>query len=104
MNFTNVVSFLNKAPEGWLDKLNLKQYATLDEERKKYYGLLFATYRTKKIRDYDPEDGAFVGWKPIQIGIGNPIGYKYIGYFAARMVDDVLRSNVLIDRILKPKS
>jgi hypothetical protein len=103
MNFTNVIALtMGSAPEGWAERLALKGFAELDGERKKYYEPLYAKYRTKKIRDYDPDYGNFVGWRPIQIGLGEPIGYRYVGYFAARMIDDVLRSNVLMARVLSP--
>jgi hypothetical protein len=91
---------MNKAPDGWSQKLSLKQQAKLDEERKKYYKPLFAKYRTKKVRDYDYDTGAFCGWKPIQIGIGDPVGYEYVGYFAARMIDQINSSNIIMKRVL----
>lgn len=100
MDFTQVINFTNSAPDGWAEKLTLKQYYNLDTERKKYYEPLYAKYRTKKIRDYDVETGSFVGWRPIDIGIGEPVGYKYVGYFAARMIDNVMRSDILMSRVL----
>jgi hypothetical protein len=95
---------MGSAPEGWLDKLTLEQYAELDEERKPYYEPLFGRYRTKKIRDYDPDYGNFVGWRPVQVGVGDPIAYKYVGYFAAKTIDAALKSNVLASRILANKT
>lgn len=100
MNFNEVVSFMNKAPDGWREKLSLDEYDNLDDERKKYYEPLFAKYRTKKVRDYDLDYGNFIGWRAIKVGIGKPIGHKYVGYFAAKMIDDTLKSNVLMDRVM----
>lgn len=91
------------APAGWKQKVTLKQYAKLGD-RQKYYGPLYAKYRTKKIRDYDPDYGNFVGWKPIQVGIGEPIGYKYVGYWSARLIDQINSSNVIMDRVLNKKN
>lgn len=102
MNFNErvlTVTANRTPPEGWLQKLTLKQYAELNNERKKYYEPLYAKYRTKKIRDYDEYDN-FAGWKPIQIGIGNPISYEYVGYWTARTIDQINNSNVLMSRIL----
>lgn len=93
------VTLGSKAPDGWKQKVTLKQYAKLDD-RQKYYKPLYAKYRTKKIRDYDPDYGNFVSWRPIQVGIGEPIGYEYVGYIEARLIDQVLSSNVLMDRVL----
>lgn len=95
-----VLMVMNKAPAGWAQKLSLRQYAKLDDERKKYYQPTYAKYRTKKVRDYDFDTGQFVGWRPIDIGIGDPIGYKYVGYLAARAMDQINSSNVLMKRIL----
>lgn len=92
---------MNQAPEGWPQKLSLAEYAVLDDERKRYYGPLFAKYRTKKVRDYDPDYGHFVGWRPIQVGIGDPVGYEYVGYIAAKAIDAALNSNVLMERVLR---
>jgi hypothetical protein len=102
MNFSDRVltTTMGPPPKGWLEKLTLKQYAKFDDERKKYYEPLYAKYRTKKIRDYDPDYGNFVGWRPIQVGIGDPVGYKYVGYWAARTIDQINNSNVLMKRIL----
>lgn len=96
-----VLMATNKAPEGWHQKVGLAEYAALDEERKKYYNPLFAKYRTKKVRDYDPDYGHFVGWRPIQVGVGEPIGYEYVGYLPAKAIDAILNSNVLMERVLR---
>lgn len=101
MDYLNTISLTNKPPDGWKLKLSLKQYDKLDAERRKYYEPLYAKYRTKKIRDYDMDYGNFVGWKPIDVGIGEPIGYKYVGYWSARLIDQVNSSNVLMSRIMK---
>lgn len=105
MNFTDRVLDLTRgrAPDGWPEKLDLEGYSKLDSERKKYYEPLYAKYRTKKIRDYDPDYGNFVGWRPIQVGVGDPIGYRYVGYIAARTIDQVNSSNVLMARVMNPK-
>lgn len=101
MIFNNrVLLIMNKAPEGWKQKLTLKQFDKLVKDNKKYYKPLFAIYRTKKIRDYDPETGAYAGWKSVQIGVGEPIGYEYVGYFEAKLIDNLLKSNILMSRIL----
>lgn len=95
-----VLQFMDRAPERWEQKLSLSEYASLEDAKKRYYKPLFDKYKTKKIRDYDPEYGYFVGWRPIQIGLGNPVAYEYVGYLSARMIDDVFRSNILMERIL----
>lgn len=100
MDFNSAISFANKAPEGWKEKLTLDEYAKLEDERKQYYKPLFAKYRTKKVRDYDLDTGKYVGWKETQVGIGEPTGYEYVGYFTAKMIDDILNSNVLMQRIM----
>lgn len=102
MNFSErVLTMGMEAPEGWKQKVTLKQYAKLGD-RQKYYEPLYAKYRTKKIRDYDECDN-FAGWKPIQIGIGDPIAYEYVSYWAARTIDQLNSSNVLTERILNRK-
>ncbi len=104
MNFSERIIMANKqAPDGWKQKLSLEEYALIDADKKKYYAPLFAKYRTKKIRDYDPDYGNFVGWRPISVGVGAPIGYEYVGYMAAKMIDNALSSNVLMSRIMKGK-
>lgn len=103
MNNKRIITSFNRAPDGWKQDLSLSEYNSLDSERRKYYAPLYAKYRTKKIRDYDPDYGNFVGWKPIQVGIGNPIGYEHVGYFAAKMIDSVNNSNVLMSRILNKR-
>lgn len=82
-------------------KLSLQEFAALEYGRGKYYAPIYAKYRTKKIRDYDLDTGDFAGWKAIQVGIGECVGYEYIGYFEARLVDSILNSNVLMKRVLK---
>lgn len=96
-----IILAMDRAPTGWPVKLSLRQYAKLDDERKRYYKPLFAKYRTKKVRDYDPDCGHFVGWRPVEIGIGDPIGYKYVGYLAARVIDSIFTTNVFMQRVLK---
>lgn len=104
MDYGRVMMALDKAPTGWPERLFLTEYSALDSERKKYYSPLYAKYRTKKIRDYDLDYGNFVGWKPIQVGVGEPVGYKYVGYVAATTIDRVMDSSVLVKRaISKPK-
>lgn len=101
MTFTDKISFvMDKAPAGWKQRLSLFGYDKLDNERKQYYGPVYARYRTKKVRDYDFDTGQFCGWKPVQVGIGVPIGYKYVGYFVAREIDQINRSNILMRRVL----
>jgi hypothetical protein len=99
MQFTTAINFAYEPPEGWKKKVTLAQYAKLGDKQK-YYEPLYAKYRTKKIRDYDIDTGQFVGWRPIQVGIGDPTSYKYVGYFEARMIDQINSSNVLMDRVL----
>jgi hypothetical protein len=102
VNYTNIVTMtINKPPKGWPETLTLTQYEKLDDERKKYYHPTYDKYRTKKVRDYDFDTGEFVGWKPIQIGLGAVTGYEYVGYYAAKEIDAILNSNVLMQRILK---
>lgn len=102
--YDSISMAMDKPLEGWPVKLTLKQYTKLDDDRKRYYGSLYAKYRTKKIRDYDQDTGKFCGWRPIQVGIGEPIGWKYVGYLAAKLIDDTLSSNVLMSRVLnRPK-
>lgn len=104
MLFNDLVTFDKRAPEGWKQKLSLSQYNKLDDEKKKYYQPLYAKYKTKKRRSYDYDTGAYCGWEEYQVGIGSPTSYEYVGYFAARTIDQMLNSNVLMDRILnKPK-
>lgn len=101
MDFANVIDFTMKMglPDGWKQNLSVEEYAE-SGDKKKHYRPLYAKYRTKKIRDYDFDYGNFVGWKPVQVGIGEPIGYEYVGYFEAHMIDQVEKSNVLMARIL----
>lgn len=94
-----IVSFDKRAPKGWKQNVGVAEYEQLDD-RQKYYEPLYAKYRTKKIRDYDPDYGNFVGWKPIQVGLGEPISYRYVGYFEARVIDQLLSSNVLMQRVM----
>lgn len=103
MQFNTLVSFGYKAPDGWKQKLTLAQYAKIDEEKKKYYKPLYAKYRTVKHRAYDIDTGQFCGWEPHQVGIGEPIRYEYVGYWEARTIDQLMTSNVLIDRVLNKK-
>jgi hypothetical protein len=93
-----------EAPEGWKQKLTILQYEKLDDEKKKYYKPLFAKYRTVKHRTYDFDTGQFCGWEPHQVGIGAPIGYEYVGYWAALTIDQLNSSNVLMERVLNKKS
>lgn len=103
MNFSDKVLLIGMAaPEGWKQKVTLKQYAKLGD-RQKYYEPLYAKYRTKKIRDYDPDYGNFIGWRPIQVGIGDATTYKYVGYWVARTIDQLNSSNVLTERIFNKK-
>ncbi len=100
MKFNEQVTQLtDKPPEGWEAKLFPDEYAELDSERKVYYSAVYAKYRTKKYRAYG-EYGEFEGWQPMQVGVGKPIGYRYHGVIIARAVDSVLKSNVLMTRIL----
>lgn len=103
MNFSErvLLTTMGPSPKGWEQNVTLKQYAKLGD-RQKYYEPVYAKYRTKKIRDYDEYD-TFAGWKPIQVGIGEPISYKYMGYYAARTIDQINSSNVLMDRVLNKK-
>lgn len=104
MDYAQVITSIDRAPEGWLQRLSLGEYDALDDKARRYYEPLFARYRTKKVRDYDPDYGNFVGWRPIQVGVGEPIGYKYVGYIAAQAIDRIMDSNVLTARVLsRPK-
>lgn len=102
MNYQGVIAstMFGKAPDGWLEKISVEDYNLLSAERSLYYGPMYAKYRAKKIRDYDPDYGYFVGWRTIQVGIGDPVGYKYHGYIGARAIDAVLRSSVLTARVM----
>jgi hypothetical protein len=100
MNYSQAISFINEPPRGWKKSVSLEEYAKLEEDRKKYYMALYAKYRPKKIRDYDPDTGSYVGWKTIQVGIGDPVGYEYIGFFEAHVVDQIFKSNILMQRVL----
>lgn len=101
MQFNARVTFLtNKAPFGWRQDLTLAQYAALDDESKHYYGPVYAKYRTVKRRSYDYDTGAFCGWEPYEVGVGDPISYTYIGYIAAKVVKSVLASNIIATRLL----
>lgn len=100
MHLDRVMLALYKAPPGYPERLSLSGYEALDDERKRHYEPLYAKYRTKKVRDYDPDYGYFVGWKPVQVGMGEPVGYKYIGYISAKLIDLVMDSSVLTTRIL----
>jgi hypothetical protein len=100
MNFSDrVLTITMAAPEGWAQELTLDEYPTLPAERRKYYSPLFAKYRQVKRREYD-EYGHFIGWEPHPVGVGDPVGYKYIGVFAAKTLDSLLSTNVLMNRIL----
>lgn len=89
---------MDKPPKGWPEKLTVTEYDALDVERKNYYSGIFAKYRTKKYRAYG-EYGEFEGWQPMQVGIGKPIAYKYHGVIMAKVIDSVLNSNILANRI-----
>lgn len=103
MKFNQVVNMTlsDRPPADWPEKISVDDFNQLDNERKTYYRALYAKYRTKKVRDYDFESGDFVGWKLIQIGIGEPIGYKYHGSITAKSIQSVMNSNVLAERIIK---
>lgn len=94
-----IQTLTDRPPEGWPEKLFTTEYDELDDERKTYYGALYAKYRIKKYRDYG-EYGEFLGWAEMQVGLGNPIGYKYHGVITARIVQSLLNSNVLMTRLL----
>lgn len=102
MDYTNaILTTINRPPDGWPKELSIEEYSTLGTDRRYYYQPIYAKYRTKKVRDYDPDYGNFLGWRPIEIGIGEPTGYKYVGYIAAKAIDQINSSNVLMGRILK---
>lgn len=94
-----VTTLTEKPPKGWRDRLWPDEYEKLPDVRKRYYRAVFARYRVKKSREYD-EYGHFIGWEPYKVGVGKPIGYEYMGYIAAAAVDGVLKSNVIMSRIL----
>lgn len=94
-----IIKMTNKPPEGWPEKISVAEQTVLDVERKKYYSPLYAKYRQVKRREYD-ECGHFMGWEPYPVGVGEPVGYEYVGYFAAKLIDDVLNSNVMMTRIM----
>lgn len=95
-----IMHIMDKPRDGSKERLSLAEYAELGDDRKRYYAPLYAKYRTKKVRDYDPDCGHFVGWRPIQVGVGEPVAYEHVGYFAARMIDSLYSSNVLTSRII----
>ena len=103
MTFSDRVTQLtDKPPKGWPKVITPIHYAQLDDDTKNYYGTMYSKYRTKKYRDYD-EYGGYLGWAEMQVGIGEPIGYKYHGVIIAKVVDSVLSSNVMVTRMLAKK-
>lgn len=104
MNFSNNVTTLtDKPPDGWPTVISPIHYAQLDDDTKNYYSPIYAKYKTKKYRDYD-EYGSYLGWAEMQIGIGEPVGYKYHGVIMAKVIDSVLSSNIIVTRILSRKN
>lgn len=95
-----VTQLTDKPPDGWLSVMSPTEYVKLDNERKNYYSPVYGKYRTKKYRAYDECDN-FIGWEPMQVGIGEPVSYRYHGKIMAKVVDSVLHSNILMTRMMK---
>jgi hypothetical protein len=98
-----VVRTVNGAPEGWKQNLTLDEYAVLEDDQKDYYKPVYASYKTKKRREYgDCEYGErhFLGWEEYRVGVGEPISWEYVGFFGAIEINHMLASNVLTSRML----
>lgn len=87
-------------------RLTVEEYAALPVDERPKWLAGYAKYRTKKVRRYEHCDLGhehFLGWEPVEIGIGEPTHYYWSGVIMARAVDDLLSSNVLTQRILSRK-
>ncbi len=90
------------------ERISPEAYGGLSEKEQAHCkGSLYSKYKTKKIRDYDEcyECGhrTFSGWIDQTIGIGEPLEYKKMNLFEIKLVDSILKSNILYARILKDK-
>ena len=97
-------SMLDTPPVGTAKYITPQDFEALDNRSKMSYLPEYDTYRTKKVRGYNDCDycghSEYIGWIEESYPVGKPYRYSWHLQIFPDMVDDILSSNVLTNRML----
>lgn len=108
MNFSDRVMSITDppAPKGTAQYITPKQYIALDDKAQRYYRPEWQRYITKRRREYEDCDLGhrhFMGWQEYEVGVGKPYRYCWHRPLFPEVIDSVMKSNVLMTRIMGSK-
>lgn len=108
MNFSRAVQSVTDPapPKGTPRHISPQLYAALDDKDKRYYTPEYKEWKEKRVREYEDCDLGhthFVGWTDERTPIGEPYRYRWRQPLMPAVIDTILNSNVIADKVLNKK-